>query len=390
VRHTKGAVLWGVAVCIACALGFFAGRAAFAPPAVDVVASRPATYQVVEATVGRSSTFAGSATWPTTAQVYGAAEGTVTSVDVSAGQSVSAGDRLYSVDLRPIVVAAGQVPSFRELSSGMSGADVRQLNQFLHDTGYLTGSVRETFTSATSSAVKRWQRDLGLERTGVVLAGDLLFLPSLPARVSLTEEVATGSPADPAKAAVEVLGDAPHFSFAIDSNSDAPAVGSVVEVSYGDLAWTGVVAALSARDDMQSGLIAEVTAPDGASLCGETCAELPLDLGDGSLSYRVQVVPEQSGPTVPISALGTASDSSVFTLTEDGARLNVEILVTDGSRAVVSGVDVGQTIRLFADDEADTAGSSQDSADGTQAGDARPAGSVFAHSSETEGARWRT
>lgn len=84
------------------------------------------------------------------------------------GAVIERGGQLVRVDEIPTILFYGTLPSYRQLSSGGRGADVRQLEENLAALGYTGFDVDERFTWATAEAVMDWQSDLGLERTGVV------------------------------------------------------------------------------------------------------------------------------------------------------------------------------------------------------------------------------
>jgi hypothetical protein len=113
-------------------------------------------------------------------RVAGHAQGTVTAVP-SPGTVVERGQSLYSVDNRPVTLLYGDLPAWRRLAAGMTdGPDVKQLEANLVALGHATEAevtVDEKFTAATTTAVKRWQKSLGLEETGVVELGQAVFLP---------------------------------------------------------------------------------------------------------------------------------------------------------------------------------------------------------------------
>jgi peptidoglycan hydrolase-like protein with peptidoglycan-binding domain len=72
----------------------------------------------------------------------------------------------------------GTVPAYRALSSGLEGTDVRQLQRNLLALGFDDGGDLEVtgeFDADTAEAVRDWQEDLGLDRTGVVEVGDVVF-----------------------------------------------------------------------------------------------------------------------------------------------------------------------------------------------------------------------
>lgn len=347
-------VAWVVSVVVALGVGLLAGRAAFAPPSVerDTVV---ATYTVVEATVGQSSTFAARAVWPTVDLAAGAADGTVTTVDITAGQQVTQGQVLYTVGLRPVVAARGEVPAFRDLGEGMAGRDVTQLQQLLIGAGHLSGKADGKFTARTTRAVRAWQRALGVEQTGTVLAGDVVYVPQLPARLLLTDDVRVGAVVGAGSVTVRSVGDAPQISLSVSGSADVPPVGTPVTVTFADLTWEGVVGELRSPTETVPETTAVLQAPDGGPLCGQTCDQVPLEVAPGSIVAHVVRVASATGPVVPVAALGTAGDGSVFVLDQAGDRRPVQIVATDGSRAVVSGLAAGEVIRLFATSDASTA-----------------------------------
>jgi peptidoglycan hydrolase-like protein with peptidoglycan-binding domain len=113
----------------------------------------------------------------------GAKPGVVTEV-VAAGDTIAQGDVLYRVNDEPVVVMYGDSPAYRtlrDLSDNMTGADVLQLEQALVALGYdpnLEASVDEEFTDYTETMVERWQEALGVEETGRVDYGDVIFIPA--------------------------------------------------------------------------------------------------------------------------------------------------------------------------------------------------------------------
>jgi peptidoglycan hydrolase-like protein with peptidoglycan-binding domain len=107
----------------------------------------------------------------------GSGTGTVTWLAAS-GSVVRPGGVLYRVDDQPVVLMDGSVPAYRRLAPGVApGPDVRQLERNLAGLGFGAGvAVDDRFTAATALAVRRWQRSLGLKRTGAVELGRVVFL----------------------------------------------------------------------------------------------------------------------------------------------------------------------------------------------------------------------
>ena len=92
---------------------------------------------------------------------------------------------VYSVSNEPVPLLYGSIPAYREFDAGMSdGADVGQLTHDLIALGYGAGLTRSNhYSSATAAAVERWQSALGLQATGEILLGEVVFEPG-PIRVT--------------------------------------------------------------------------------------------------------------------------------------------------------------------------------------------------------------
>jgi Putative peptidoglycan binding domain len=107
--------------------------------------------------------------------------GALTSI-VADGATVALGDVLYTVDDQPVVVLYGALPAWRTMSTASDdGPDVRQLEESLFSLGYDPDSeitIDEEYDDATSDAVRAWQADLGVEQTGEVTLGTVVFIPA--------------------------------------------------------------------------------------------------------------------------------------------------------------------------------------------------------------------
>lgn len=149
---------------------------------------------VTRRTLEHTEEFAGSLGYGESISLPGHASGTVTWVPEK-GEMLTPGDLLYKVDEKPTYWARGDLPMYRVLNSGSEGVDVEQLQRFLQDEGYLDDSVAidGDFGSGTRNAVKAWQDDHGLKKTGSIDASQLLFLPYESLRVAAVPR--TGEPA---------------------------------------------------------------------------------------------------------------------------------------------------------------------------------------------------
>jgi peptidoglycan hydrolase-like protein with peptidoglycan-binding domain len=135
--------------------------------------------------------------------VAAGARGTLTALREE-GATVKRGRTLFRVDQRPLTLFYGTVPLYRTLQQDVSdGTDVKQLEENLEALGYGTEmTVDSTFTAATAEGVRDWQAERGLEETGAVDAGQLVFLPG---QVRVGEHKASvGSGVQPGAPVLEV------------------------------------------------------------------------------------------------------------------------------------------------------------------------------------------
>ncbi|HEY4028488.1 MAG TPA: peptidoglycan-binding protein [Candidatus Dormibacteraeota bacterium] len=116
----------------------------------------------------------------------------------AAGQTISRGQTVYAVNGRPIPLFYGSVPLARQLTTGVSGDDVKELEDNLVALGYGSGLTDDgNFKSADATAVKRWQAALGVSQTGVVDPGEAVVLPGAlrvsAVKVSLNASTQSGA-----------------------------------------------------------------------------------------------------------------------------------------------------------------------------------------------------
>jgi peptidoglycan hydrolase-like protein with peptidoglycan-binding domain len=144
-------------------------------PAGDITAA------VTRRTLSESSTVNGTLGYGMALELYDRLGGTFTWLP-SVGAVIGRGGTLWRIDDAPVVLMYGAVPAYRTLKQGVSdGADVTELNQNLIDLGFDPyGAIgdEESFTEATTAAVKRWQKAEALPETGEVELGRVVFAPS--------------------------------------------------------------------------------------------------------------------------------------------------------------------------------------------------------------------
>lgn len=185
----------------------------------------------------------------TTAATYG--QNAVYTFLPSAGQIVRRGERLFAIDGQPALLLYGGVPASRAFVPGMSpGADVAELNRNLHGYG---APVGDAFTYATASAIERFQSEHGVQATGQLPLGSIVFEPG-PVRVTSVTP-ALGSPVQPG-AVLGISSTRRVVTIALDASQQSSiAVGDPVEITLpdnsttpGHVSFVGTVATAPSSD----------------------------------------------------------------------------------------------------------------------------------------------
>ncbi|GAA4672005.1 peptidoglycan-binding protein [Frondihabitans cladoniiphilus] len=146
-------------------------------PEADTAKSKvkTATATVDRGDLKGTKTEPGKLVRPAGPSVAGGIGGTLTELP-AVGTVLKPRDTLYRVDNLPVAYFAGALPQWRPFEEGMAkGPDVQQLEQNLRDWGYLKVAADEKFDARTKTAVSAWQKDAGLERTGAVELGRIVF-----------------------------------------------------------------------------------------------------------------------------------------------------------------------------------------------------------------------
>ena len=140
-----------------------------------------------------------------------------------AGRIVREGQRIYAASGNPVVLLYGKVPAYRDISEGMTGPDVRQLNAGLVRLGYATRAALgprpgwDYYSAETAHAVELLQATLGLTETGTLSLGEAVFLPG-PALITAWGSTAMlGAPATPGAAVVTASSTTPVVTIDLDA-----------------------------------------------------------------------------------------------------------------------------------------------------------------------------
>lgn len=336
----------GTGVLVAGAAIGWASATVLTPPQ-DVLASTAfTTAEVVTGEVGSSIMLNTVAEWTPAPVGSNLAGGTVTTVDIAAGAEVTPGTKLYSVNLRPVVVAQGAIPAFRALTSGDTGQDVAQLQAMLTALGHYSGAVDGQFRWSTTAAVRAWQKSLGLPQDGVVQAGDIIYVPSLPTRVALdTKLVARGASLSGGEAVVQGLGAAPSFFVPVtDAQAALMPTGTRVEITSPEgSAWEGFV--IDRVTDENNGIRVLLSGAEEAAVCAAECAQVPVT-GQSFLTSRIVIVENVTGLTVPSAALLSKADGSIVVIDSEGTEFPVTVVTSARGLSIIEGVDAGTRVRV--------------------------------------------
>ncbi|MBV1854441.1 peptidoglycan-binding protein [Catellatospora tritici] len=279
---------------VAAAIGF-GGAGPDTPTAAGLP---PATAQVTRQTMLDTDDAYGNLGYGVTYMLAGRTPGVITRMPLP-GDVIARGRSIYRVDDTPIVLMYGDVAAFRTLGPGVTGADVRQLEVNLRALGYTGFTVDDQYTATTAGAVRRWQKALGLPRTGRVDLGRVVFAAG-PIRV---DAVAAG--------VNESTGDGHEV---LRYTGTGRQVTVELEVSKQRLARTGVAV--------------RIQLPDGTQVAGRvervyTVIDQPSD-GDAQPQTWIEAVVSLADPTA-VAQIEAAVVTVVFTADERRDVLSVPV-----------------------------------------------------------------
>lgn len=109
------------------------------------------------------------------------------------GADLADGSIAIEVSGRPVLVVAGELPMYRDLGPGSTGADVAQLEAALVRLGFLAAGD-DRYDAATSAAVEAWYRALGYPPVGPS-ASDADRLAAADGQVAATAAAVTAADA---------------------------------------------------------------------------------------------------------------------------------------------------------------------------------------------------
>ncbi|MEO6084336.1 MAG: peptidoglycan-binding protein [Umezawaea sp.] len=216
----------------------------------------------------------------------------------------------------------GALPAYRTLAPGTTGADVTQFEQNLSALGYAGFTADDTYTEATATAVRKWQGDLGVTKTGTVDQGRIAHAAG-PVRVDALK-AAVGDPSRPGAAVLTCSGTVRLITVKLDVSDErlvVPGAAVTVALPNGKPATGKVTGSRTVVDpgdgkaDPTTKIAVTVTPDDQAALTGLDQASVRVGF---TASQRENVL------TVPVAAL--------LALPEGGYGVQV---VQDGGTRIV-------------------------------------------------------
>jgi peptidoglycan hydrolase-like protein with peptidoglycan-binding domain len=261
--------------------------------------------------------------------------GTVTGLPAE-GATVTRGKALFHLDNTPVTLLYGSLPAYRPLTTGVKGADVKQFKDNLWTLGYRGFTLDETYNSSTASAVKHWQKDLGLTQTGSVDPSQIVYAAGEVRVDSLSTQV--GTVIEPGAAVEKVTGTSPLVTVALEMSSARLAkVGATVQVTLpdgkvvpGEIIKVAMVVSPGENDEAATTRIhATIQFDSAVESMGTAAVTVAFTAGE-----RADVL------TVPVAAL--------LALAEGGYGVQV----VDGTTTKIVAVETG----LFADGKVEITG----------------------------------
>ena len=243
-------------------------------------------------------------------------EGVLIQVPAS-GAVLTQGDVLYRTGSEIAYLMHGSLPAWRTFEAGMeNGEDIRQLETLLQGMGYFDYEPDNHFSWATTSAIMKWQKDVGLPQTGTIPLGRMVFTPG-----DLRVGTVTARVGD------RVAADAELF----DVTSTTQVVDANIKLSDQKLAVVGTAVTIKL--------------PDAKTTTGKiTSVGTPTEKSSGSGSGTGSGSGESKERVIPITV--TLTDASA---TANFQEVSVTVDLPSEKRTGVLSVPVGALLALSAD-----------------------------------------
>ena len=276
----------------------------------------------------------------------------------ASGTVLTQGDVLYRTGDRVAYLMHGSLPAWRTFEIGMErGEDVRQLETLLKGMGYFDYEPDDHFSWATTSAIMKWQKAVGLPQTGTIPLGRMVFTPGDLRVGTVTARVGDRIAAD------AELYDVTSTTQVVDANiklSDQKlaVVGTTVTIKLPDAkTTTGTITSVGTPTEKSSG--SGSGSGSGSSDSKERVIPVTVTLADASATANFQEVSvtvdlpseKRAGVlSVPVGALLALSTNQygVEIVDSNGTTRKVPVTIGlfAGGRVEVSGEGISEGQRV--------------------------------------------
>ncbi|WP_150117166.1 hypothetical protein [Arthrobacter sp. ERGS1:01] len=277
----------------------------------------------------------------------------MTSVNVTAGETINEGKLLATLNGQPVISIFGAFPLYRDLKLSDEGPDAKLVNDFLGRTGYLVGNdLAPKVTEWTITAMKNFLRDQGFpissSGTWAIPSTYFVVLPSASTIISDPPTSGVAATDEFFKAGYGGTG----LSCTGRDGKIPAAIASGQEITVASFG-PGKQAKLELRDGPTSTAASQLPSTSGSSTsqgsppasggAGQKVAwaalpggvKVPVGKVEGTVVLKGT---ENAELVVPSSALWTKGTSLVVTRANaDGTQTNVEVAVVfsaNGNNAV--------------------------------------------------------
>jgi peptidoglycan hydrolase-like protein with peptidoglycan-binding domain len=338
-RRGQVIVVVGVLVLVVGAAGAaavgFGGSRTGTPTAADLP---PATARVTRQTLLQTDEETGNLGYGDTITLPGRIAGIITKVPLP-GDVIDRGQPIYRLNNQPVVLMYGDLIAYRALGPGTTGRDVRQLEDNLRALGYQGFTVDDRYTADTATAVRRWQRDLGLPQTGQIEQGRVMFAPGAIRVQSVSAGVnqSTGG----GQPVLQYTGTGRRVTVQLDvSQQQLARTGAVVQIQMPDSTQ------VTGRVDRAYTVIEQPTTTGGQP---ETKLEATVSLNDPTAAAGIQAAvvtvvftagKRENVLTVPVAALVALAEGGYGVEVVEGSTthyLRVQTGLFEGGRVEVTG-----------------------------------------------------
>lgn len=324
------------------------------PPSIEI---KTPQYSIITAKTGKLSR---TVEIKTTAKLQKIAvitaklSGTLTSINTAREATVNPGDLLGTVDLLSIRALPGSTPVFRELTQGIEGSDVSQLQSFLYTKYGLAATPTGKYDYQTTNLVKRWQKENGDYPSGSIPLGSIVFIPNLPAQIVWEKDLLAGETVSAETKLATVYGGPPQFVAKIPPAAlDAISEGTVAKLKYKKYTWLAELSSTSYDAESQQWLGTLIPPTGTETICGSDCGVIPA-AGLNSITTQVVTVPEQKGVLIPTSAIRVDKNNRTVVVDKKGKNHPIEIKLSLSGQAIVDGIAAGTHIRSWITHENET------------------------------------